>query len=520
MITEEEVVEEEVAEESPVSEEEVIEEVDGLGSGDREYLRKAAQNDLYVLSKGVLGYKDVNVKTHGSFCRFFQSHESIRRLGLMPRAHLKSTIGTIADSIRLVLANPDEARVLIVGETATTAEKFLFEIKGHFQNSRLLKSLFPELIPERFSGPGATWSQTMASVRRTTSYKDPSWQAIGVGGAVTGGHFSRIKCDDLIGFDAARSPAKMKEAIDWVNNIEPLLIDQHCDIIDWIGTRWSRRDLYAHIMTSYLDELAVFTRQAIESGEIIFPEKHTWKEYERIQRISPAVWFAQYCNNPMAAGQTDFPAVRPFRFSTDGQEVIFRDSHNREKRWKIFEHLDRVICADPNSGSVVANDLAAIAVVGVSPDDETFSLDMWSGRVSPSAFVDTIYSKTKRWKPRVVGIEKAGQQNTQHYFELKAAKERMWIRIVPLEPRNKDKETRIRTSMEPIIRSGLMYVLPTQNIIREQLASFPDCILFDELDALAYHTQISKKPIRPQANDEQAKIVKMILAKRSHRTGY
>jgi hypothetical protein len=44
---------------------------------------------------------------------------------------------------------------------------------------------------------------------------------IGVGGAITGFHFTRIKGDDLIGIEAARSPAKMKEAIDWTDNIEP-----------------------------------------------------------------------------------------------------------------------------------------------------------------------------------------------------------------------------------------------------------------------------------------------------------
>lgn len=503
------------------SEEEVLEEIQGLNSDQQAFLKKSCQSDLYVLSKGVLRYKDVNPDTHGKFCRFFQNHAKRRRLGLMPRAHLKSTIATIADSLRLGLADPDNARVLIVGETATTARKFLTEIKEHVEKNKLIQHLFPELIPSRFSGPGVVWSQEMARLNRNSVWREPTWQAIGVGGAIVGGHFTRIKCDDLIGFDAARSPAAMAEAIAWVENIEPLLVDQHTDIIDWIGTRWARNDLYSHIIENYLDELAVFTRQAIENGEIIFPQKHSWEEYERIQRISPAVWYAQYCNNPLVSGQSDLDihAVRSYKFSHDGQSVLFYDDSGKQKKWHL-DQLDRVLCADPNSGSLVAEDTAAISLVGLSPDNEVFVLFSWSGRVTPSAFVDNIFDQTKRWRPRVVGLEKAGQQNTEHYFKLKTEQEDVYVQIEPLRPENKDKPTRIRNSLEPIIRSGQLYVLPSQTALREQISAFPNCLVWDELDALAYFTQIARKPMRLESQKERTKVLDLVMARRSKRTGY
>jgi hypothetical protein len=168
------------------STEEVVEEVTALAGDQREFLRDVARNDLYTLTKGILGYQDVNPETHGAFCRYIQDEEKRRRLGLMPRSHLKTTIATVADPIRLVLKEPDETRLLIAGETATTAEKILSEVKGHWEKNKLLRALFPELVPTRLAGPGVKWSNSIASIVRNRDYKEGNWNTVGVGGTVVG----------------------------------------------------------------------------------------------------------------------------------------------------------------------------------------------------------------------------------------------------------------------------------------------------------------------------------------------
>jgi hypothetical protein len=500
---------------------EIMEEVKALPSDQREFMRDVAKNDLYILSKGILGYKDINPDTHGGFCRFVESEIKLRRMGLMPRTHLKSTIATIADSIRLVLRDPDEARILIAGETSTQAEKFLAELKGHWEKNDILRNLFPELVPPRMAGPGVKWSTTIASINRSRDYKEGSWNTIGVGGAVTGGHYNRIKCDDLVGLEASRSPAAMAAAIAWVSNIEPLLIDQHADIIDYIGTRWSRTDLYAFVMKFYGERIAVFLREAIEDGKIIFPQKHTIEEYTTLQNEAPLVWYAQYCNNPLAGGQNDFPAgsVQTYSFDLNGNIVLFRDG--QKKVWKLSD-LDRVIAADPNSGSLTAPDTAAIVTTGISPDDEVIVLDAWSGRITPSGFVDKIFEKWNRWRPRVVGIEKAGQQNTQHYFEKKMQEEEIYIRVIPLKPKNRNKIERIRTALQPLFASKKVYMLATQSVLRKATDEFPDTDPIDELDALSYGTEdgMWRKPMRYEDQEENGRVLRLIVNRRNKRTGY
>jgi hypothetical protein len=500
-----------------VEELEIAEEVRGFDSSDRDALRLLARKDLYVMAHGVLGYKDFNPQTHGGFLRFLQSEEKRRRLSLLPRAHLKSTGGTVADSIRLGVDDPKDCRVLIAGETSTLAEKFLSEVKGQFEKNDVLRSLFPELIPERFTGPGVTWRSDMATLQRSSSHKEPTWQAIGVGGASVGSHFTHIKCDDLIGFEALRSPAKMAYTIAWFDNIEPLLVDQNTNVIDVIGTRWSRNDLYAHIMNGYGDSLAVYTRSAIEGGLIIFPALHNWEEYERIQRINPAQWHAQYENNPIVSGKSDFPieSLQHFRFDQQEENVLTP----KGKQWRV-EDLDRVLTADPNSGSLLAPDAAAISVQGISPDDEVFVLDSWSGRVTPSGFVDEIYRRARRWRVRVVGIEKAGQQNTDHYFKQKIEREGYSVRVEALLPRQRGKEDRVRAALEPLLRSQLLFTLPSQSTLRQQLAEFPDTILWDEVDALAYGPELWRKPMRAEDIAKRGSVMKKLLMMRNSRTGY
>lgn len=501
--------------------EEQLEEVSALDSESIVKIRKLAENDLYFLCKGVLHYPDVNKLTHQEFCRFIVGHPSLRKLFLMPRAHLKSTIATIGDSIRRVLARPEHERILITSETEKQAKKFLKEIKAHFQNNKLLQQLYPELIPETFSGPGSDWSSTEATLNRTAAHKEPHWMASGIGGAFTGGHYTTIKNDDIIGLEAIRSPAKMQEARDFVDALEPFLVDQHVDEIHWCGTRWGRSDVYEYVMSIYGDDLAVFSREAIEDGRIIFPQKHTDVEYTRLMEKQPRVWFAQYCNNPMAASQAEFSvgSLGTYRFHIDGRhlEVI---SGPRSGQKYVIRDLDIVVTCDPNSGSLLADDEAAIIVSGMAHDGAIFVLHTWSGRENPTVFVDTLFQIAKDWRPRVVGIERAGQQNTDHYFKEKCEKEGEHFRVEDLPPRNKMKEERIRHYLDKPIRSGDVYLLQSQQKLRGQIAQFPNNLMVDELDCFAYGRELWRKPWAPSMIESDNKVIDLVMRRRSPITGY
>lgn len=503
-----------------VSTNEVVEEVQALPSDQVEYLRRMGRESIYVLGRGVLGYRQVTRATHGAYCKFFEESPKLRRLGLMPRAHLKTTLATVTDSVRHGVRDPENCRILIINETFDGAADIVDEIKGHFEKNKLLRSLYPEAIPEKFAGPGVDWGRGSATLpRQRTVYKESTWMAAGVGTAVVGKHFPRIKVDDIIGFEASNSPAKMEEAKAFIRVIEPLLVNQATDIIDYTGTRWLLHDVYGYLMQFYKSRLAVFAREAIENGKIIFPEMHTMEEYQTLMDEAPDTWYSQYCNNPLAAGQIEFPnMVREFRFSLDGESVELIDP-DKIKRYKISE-LNRYITVDPNGGERRAPDEAAISIQGITPDNDVVVLEDFGGRPTPSEFVDLIFEKAKRWDAHELGIEKVGMSTTYHYFNEKAREEDYHIHVVPLTPGRLDKRVRIRKRLEPVLRSKRLYALSTQTGIRGQIAHFPQTELIDRMDALAYGPELWRKPLRIEDEEENEKVLKLVMSRRSRRTGY
>lgn len=539
----------------PTPDPELIEEVRGFNSNQVDRIKLRAKTDRYFLASGILGYRDVNPYTHGPMCRFIEDRTKRRRMGLAPRGHLKSTLWTITDSIGLSLEDPNETRILIINEIEDNAVGFLSEIKAHWESNDLLRELFPELIPERITGPGSRWSSAKACLHRSTSYKEWTYNAIGLGGAVTSRHFSHIKGDDLIGLEARESPATMKYAITYAKTLEPLLIDMDENFIDFIGTRWAIHDLYRAMLQAYGDDILYFSREDLErvprlplealrsfgfgnkrkdkpelsddelesligTEQPIFPRKFSLERLHRLSTIDPELYYAQFKNNPIADGIKDFVAEKLNWFDFDEMgSVVYRDKHGRLQRW-LRDQLDIVMVADPNSGSLTAPDLPAIVVAAQSPKSQVFVFDAWSKRVLPDAFVDRIFEMYQTWQPRVVGIEKAGMSSTAFYFKKKARELRVYINTQHVTPKNRDKSTKIRKALQPIVNTRAMYLRKEQSTLRHHFQFHPDLENDDEIEALAYCTELWRTPVSQQEQDEEDKAIQSIMKRRSSLTGY
>jgi hypothetical protein len=529
----------------------LLEDLKASPSRVKDRVRLQAQRDRYFLAKGILGYQDVNEYTHGPLCRALEDKTQHRRMYLMHRGSLKTTVATITDSIGGALADPLHYTCLIINEIIENAQNFLAEIKSHFQTNELLHELFPELIPEKFGGPGSRWGTSRACLRREGSTeREFTWTVIGVGGAIVSRHFKHIKCDDLIGFDAYTSPAAMAYAIKYTKGLESLLTNMEEDFIDFVGTRWAIYDLYREILNLYGDDMAYFAREDIErvpfevsddllrsahfraanldeirgTDQPIFPKKFSLKMLRRMEQIDPVLYFAQYKNNPIAEGISDFQVAKLNWFDFDRWgNVVYRDpTSGLYLRWRL-EELDIVMTCDPNSGEMTAQDLPAIGIYGFSPKDQMFTLETWSKRVPPDAYVEQIYDMWKIWQPRgcrACGIEKAGQQTTAFYFKKLARDRKQSINVVELKPKNRDKAIRIRKQLQPIINLGNFFLRKDQTSLRHQIRFHPNLNNDDELDCAAYATEITTKPYTSEEREDEEKMISRIQQSRSPLTGY
>src|SRR5271167_717343 len=93
---------------------------------DVEKIRLYCRKSLKFLGKELLGVKDWS-SVHDDLSKFLR-RPSKRKLILIPRNHLKSTVITKCSSIQGVLNNPDQ-RVLLANATWDNAKNFMGSIR-------------------------------------------------------------------------------------------------------------------------------------------------------------------------------------------------------------------------------------------------------------------------------------------------------------------------------------------------------------------------------------------------------
>jgi hypothetical protein len=175
-----------------------------------------------------------------------------------PPFHAKSTLLTIEYSLYRICMNPN-VRIIIVSKTQAQAKKFLYSIKQRLTDRRwsaLQDSFSPA---EGFRGTGE-WSANKIYVGgRTSGEKDPTVEALGIGGQIYGARADLIILDDVA--DVGNSH-EFEKQIDWLaQDVSSRLFD---GILLVVGTRVGQQDIYSELMNGerYLSGSSPWTHLA------------------------------------------------------------------------------------------------------------------------------------------------------------------------------------------------------------------------------------------------------------------
>ena len=180
---------------------------------------------------------------------------------LAPRNHGKSEAG-ITYIVREICRNRN-IRILLVAETLKQAVKRMSRIKALLSSKMIQMDWCGD--PESGNGPFNTgdqkWTESQITVARTIDYIDPTLEAVGSGGAITGGHFDRIVFDDVESPESVTTANKRRETRDWLTGtIWPTL--NPGGLLIAIGTHKHADDLYAHlkknIFFKHIEDPAIF----------------------------------------------------------------------------------------------------------------------------------------------------------------------------------------------------------------------------------------------------------------------
>ena len=283
-----------------------------------EALRFLAQQNLYFLCKGVLGYDPpahpigMSRDFHGPLCMALDVVQPpyARRLDLWPRGHLKTHICTIGKSIQDYLRDRN-VRILLASASIDGATKNLRAIKYQFAANPILRWLFPECIPDM---KGDKWAETEVCLPRDRNRPESTFKCIGVGGHITGWHFDIQRKDDLIDEKTDRSPEEMEKIIDWHLLTINLFDAASLGVDHLIGTRWNMGDLYGYII-AHQKEYTVSTISQLHVDPedqarmyLCWPERDTIEAVLRLREVDPYKFATQRQNNPRDEAIVEFSA--------------------------------------------------------------------------------------------------------------------------------------------------------------------------------------------------------------------
>lgn len=491
----------------------------------RAKLRHLASTSTFFMGAAILGYRDLVYSNslggpglHREMCEWIDNG-STHKHGIVPRDHLKTSVWTISNSVRRIVANPC-IRILIANETATNASHWLGQIENIWQRNGLFQWLFPELIPD--FGTWKRWNQTEMVVPRDTDYPEATIEVIGVGGAVVSRHYNLIKLDDLVGKEASESAEVMRKTLDWYQYCESLLNDPVKDEIHNVGTPWGFADLHAWVKKNEPDIDFFFRSCYDDAGNPIWPERFNREALERLRKKYGSFKFScQYICIPKdpESGSMDVNDLRYFDWRNG---CIVPRSGSLSLVIDPLRDLSRSIRVDPAISEKPGAARSAIVVDGVYRDERVFLLETWAKRCQPFEMIEKIFELCQKWDCWDVAVESVVYQKIlKPVIESIAERKGVWVNVIEVKPDTKEKkENRIRGRVQPLMESHLLWVNENdhQNFC-EEMEDFPTGATLDLLDAFAYGPDVWGTPTEDTSEQEDQEW-SMNMAGRSTVTGY
>lgn len=175
----------------------------------------------------------------------YEPADKNRLLINVPPEHAKSTVCTVNYPTYRIALDPN-IRIIIVSKTLVKAREFVYAIKQRLSHPRWLK------LQTAF-GPEGGWKQDadtwrvdtvyLGSDARNSSEKDPTIQALGMGGQIYGARADLIILDDCI---TTANAHEWEKQIDWLQKEVITRLGKNGKLLV-VGTRIAPNDLYKEL---------------------------------------------------------------------------------------------------------------------------------------------------------------------------------------------------------------------------------------------------------------------------------
>lgn len=207
-------------------------------------LRSEFQRSLYLTCRFLMGYRDINWHTHGGAIEILEDPSILRKLLVMPRGTLKSSL-LKGYCVWSMLRNPNIREMWDSHKFEHSCNE-IKEIRNKLQD-RLITLVFGEFKSDE------TWSTSEITIRQRTAIKrEATLTASGIGANKVGSHFDLMIHDDMNTDKNSGTPELRKKIIDHYK-LNTAILDPG-GIIVVCGTRYAADDLIGWIIENQIGE--------------------------------------------------------------------------------------------------------------------------------------------------------------------------------------------------------------------------------------------------------------------------
>lgn len=518
-----------------------------------QYIR--AYNDIWAFCD-LIGFKGGRKNfgaVHKDLAEFITTAQDIehesnrRRLVLMPRGHLKSSVCSVLYTLWRIYRNPD-IRILVATNIKRLGRAFIRELRQYFENGELQRKVWNTrpwcpgpLIPALSAADRRTrnsqrsydteddlnlaqdskliWSMEALQVIRPSVMKEPTVAIVSVSTTVTGDHYDLLILDDVVDFDNSSTEAKADSILDWTRDLESVLdprqqvtrkagtfnlVDNVGDEAIILGTRYFEWDFYGYLLAesealgirSFIKN--IYVNGYDDTDGYIWPEKFDAHAINSIRkRINSTQRFAsQYLNTILAPEDQLFNIEQITWFSPATLQ------HLPDNTWEVYRvgnparRVKPILFVDPAATVNSSSDFTVLTVAGYSEERELCILDIDHGRYTPDQVCERIFKMCDTWGINSVTVEMvAGFRLYETVIRNYMKRHSRLIGIRDYRPTTKmNKRARIEGMLLPLLENKMVLANSTianNEEFRNELTLFPKSKHDDILDTLAAIAEIA-----------------------------
>jgi predicted phage terminase large subunit-like protein len=436
----------------------------------REHLPSFIRKSFEIVSPGSIYMDNWTIHALAHALEKCRRREIKRLIILMPPRSLKSICVSVVFSAYLLGRDPT-SRVITICYASDLTRKHSLDTRT-LMKSELYQDLYPGTRIDPNKDTEMEFMTTKRGFRYSTSF----------GGTLTGRGGNFIIIDDPMSPADAKSPAKRKSTLEWLDVTVPSRLDNKTeDVMIVAMQRLHVDDVAAHLIakggwtvleipaiaeidTDY--EIGPGKVHTYKAGDLLHPEREPQSVLDDLKNsMGTQAFSAQYLQRPIP---DEGNLVKEKWFQR------YQNPPERQPGDKIVQSWDTASTAKELSNY-------SVCITALVRGEETYILDVYRERLEYPALKRQVGTLKAKHRPDAILIEdkSSGTSLTQDLRH-------EGIRPIPIRP-DADKVTRMSVA-SAVIEAGYVY-LPHQatwlDVFMNELLSFPEGAYDDQADALS-----------------------------------